>query len=64
LELRPSPALKASGFWLPETKIDRKSFPTLGEIFRHQISSRVLPKEVTAEAIDADLAKDSVKNLY
>jgi len=64
VELRPSPALQASGFWLPETKIDRKSFPTLGEIFRDQLTSKGLPKEVTAEAIDADLEKDSVKNLY
>ena len=54
----------SSGFWLPETKIDRKSSPTLGEIFRDQLTSKGLPKEVTAEAIDADLAKDSVKNLY
>lgn len=64
LELRPSPALKAAGFWRPETKIDRKSFPTLGEIFRDQISAKVVPSEITAEDIDADLALDSKNNLY
>lgn len=63
LEFRPSPALAASRLWHPDTKIDRKSFPTLGEIFRDQLDSR-LPKEVSAEAIDSDLARDSVKNLY
>lgn len=64
LELRPSPALSASSFWRPESKIDRKSFPTLGEIFRDQLSAKVLPKEVTAEAIDKDLAFDSKNHLY
>jgi PPOX class probable FMN-dependent enzyme len=64
VELRPSSALSASRLWQPETKIDRKSFPTLGEIFRDQLDNRGLPKEVTAEEIDTSLAKDSVKNLY
>lgn len=64
LELRPSPALTASRFWLPETRIDRKSFPTLGEIFRDQLTAKGLPKEITAEALDENLARDSKKNLY
>ncbi len=64
VEFRPGSALLASRLWKPETKIDRKSFPTLGEIFRDQLATRGLPKEVTAKEIDESLAKDSVNNLY
>ncbi len=64
VEFRPGLALLASRLWKPETKIDRKSFPTLGEIFRDQLETRGLLKEVTAKEIDESLAKDSVNNLY
>jgi hypothetical protein len=62
--LKPGKALADSGFWEPETKIDRKSFPTLGQIFRDQLQPRGLLKETSAEEIDARLAVDSREKLY
>ncbi len=52
-------AIKRAGLWRPETHIDRKTFPTAGQILRDQLAL-----EMPVETLDAAFDKDAVKNLY
>lgn len=60
LYMHCSKAFLRSSLWKPETWPDRESLPTLGRIAKDQMGL----KNVTAEAIDADLALDAATNQY
>jgi PPOX class probable FMN-dependent enzyme len=52
-------ALRRSGLWRPESQIDRRTYPTAGQIYRDQLK---LEKDVAA--IDEALEKDARERLY
>ena len=52
-------AFLRSSLWKPETWPDRKSLPTMGQIFKDQMKLKV-----SAKAIDEDLALDAKTNQY
>lgn len=53
-------AFLRSSLWAPETWPDRKSLPTLGQIAKDHLGA----KEISAEAIDENLALDAETNRY
>lgn len=52
-------AVKRSGLWDPDAQIERKDFPSLGQIMRDQLAL-----DVEAELIDQALDQDAKDNLY
>jgi PPOX class probable FMN-dependent enzyme len=52
-------AIRRAGLWNQDVQMDRRSYPTAGQIYRDQLS---LDKDVAA--IDAVLEKDARDNLY
>ena len=52
-------AVRRAGLWNPESYVDRKSFPTAGQIYRDQLAL-----ELPVQDIDARLDKDASEKLY
>jgi PPOX class probable FMN-dependent enzyme len=52
-------AIRRAGLWKPESRVDRRSFATLGQILRDQIGL-----EPEASTIDAGLEKNARDHLY
>ncbi len=52
-------AVKRAGLWDPSTQIERKDFPSLGQIMRDQLAL-----DIDAELIDTALDEDARDNLY
>jgi uncharacterized protein len=52
-------AIRRAGLWNAETQIDRRTFPTAGQIYRDQFAL-----EVEAAVMDASFEKDARERLY
>ncbi len=51
-------AIKRTGLWTQEARVDRETFPTAGQVYRDQ-----LKLEIPGEAIDASLEQDARETL-
>jgi len=52
-------AVRRAGLWNPQAQVDRRSYPTAGQIYRDQLA---LERDVAV--IDAALEKDAIERLY
>lgn len=52
-------AIKRAGLWVASRQVDRKAWPTAGQIYRDQLKA-----EASAGQIDAALDKDAADRLY
>ena len=51
--------MKRAGLWDQDAQIERKDFPSLGQVMRDQLSL-----DIEAELIDQALDQDAKDNLY
>ena len=58
-QLHCAKAIKRAGLWNPAAFVDRRSFPTAGQILKDHLAT-----EVPAAAIDAMAEKDARERLY
>jgi uncharacterized protein len=52
-------AIRRAGLWEASAQVDRRSFPTMGKVYREQLAL-----EKDAAAIDDTLERDARENLY
>ena len=64
ISLATSHNLTISKLWSPETQLDRKAFPTLGQILLDQLQPRGILQGVSNEEIQGNLDRDAKQNLY